>query len=167
MAKRVLIGLFLVSVLFVCIFVAQCLSTSAPLVQWRLAQSVRSLPVAPEGVTLLGRGEGSDSGSDCVAYYVDNIYGTHRPLDEIVYYYQMELGADGWEQQPDHIPNGPEAATFKRRGDEFLHIITSQYVHFDFAVRQVPPERLAQFRTVYILRIVRTCGPGPTELRTP
>jgi len=166
MAKRLVIGLLLVSMLLACIYVVQCLSTSAPAVRWRLARSVRSLPAAPQGVTLLGQGEGDASGSDCVAYYVDEIYGTYKPLDEVVRYYRQKLSEDGWTQFPNYIPDGAVAAEFRRGDDEFLRILTPQYVHFDSAIRKVPPERRTQFETVYILRVVRTCGGGPTELRT-
>jgi len=156
MMKELLATLLLVSTLSGC----------APMVHWRLGQTIKSLPAAPPGVTLLARDEGGASGSDCVAYYVHEIYGTHQPLDDVVRYYQQELGVDKWKQLHDYIPDGPEAAAFQRSGDEFLALLTYKYVGFNSAVRKIPPEKLAQFETVYILRVVRTCGAGPTELYT-
>lgn len=145
------------------LLLASALSGCAPVVRWRLGQTIKSLPAAPPSVTLLAREEGSASGSDCVAYYVHEIYGTNQPLDDVVRYYQQELGADRWKQLHDYIPDGPEAAAFQRGGDEFLGLLTSKYVDFDFAVRNIPFEKLAQFETVYILRVVRTCGRGLSE----
>ena len=114
---------------------------------------------------LLAQNEGSDSGSDCNAYYVERVYGTNRTLQEVARYYEDQLGAEGWTHLPDYISNGPSAAEFRRGQDEYLWVLTSEYVGFVSRVRTVPPERLAQFRTLYILHIGRSCGLGPTELQ--
>ena len=129
----------------------------APAVQWRLAQSVKSLPAAPPTALLLAEREGSQSGSDCNAYNIDQVYGVQHPLGDVVAYYQEKLTMQGWKQLRGESPGGWEAAVFSRQPDEFVSILTERHMDFTYAIQAVEAAQLKGFETAYILRVTRMC----------
>jgi hypothetical protein len=120
-----------------------------------LYQTVNSLPPAPPGVVLLHQREGSRSGSDCYAYYVDQIYGTDQSLADIVPYYQERLAANGWMQTYEYLPERDVAAGFRRGDDESMGIFTNRYRDFDWKAADVPPDKLNQYETVYMMEVLQ------------
>ncbi len=140
-----------------CAPVVRWLSDSAPMIRWKLSQTVRSLPAAPEGTDLLDRGSTSGSGSDCIAYGVVEMYGTDRPFNEVTEYYEQALAAQGWNLLPEG-PSGLDVG-FRRGRDEFLELLAGDWVGpHRWELPNVSDETLVQYDTVYILRVMRTCG---------
>lgn len=158
--KLVLAVLLLVFSWQLCAPAYRFLSGFGMVIRWKLGQTLRSLPAPPEGVTLLARYETDESGSDCSAFGIEEIYGTERPLEDIASYYQAELLADGWRQTYEYTPGEYGVVGFKRGCDEFFEILTSSSLDVRSWVRIPLQERLAQFPTVYLLSVVRTCGAG-------
>lgn len=146
------------SAILTCTVAAKWLSASAPAVRWRLSQTIRSLPAPPGGVELLSRRQVSESGSDCAAFGIEEIYGTEHPLEDIVQYYQQELVANGWTQLYEYRPGQYGAAGFKRGRDELFELLTSSYLDVRSEIKIPLQERLTQFPTVYVLTVTRTCG---------
>ena len=161
--KLLLAALLLILAWRVYIPVSRCLSDFAPVLRWKLHQTHRSLPKAPEGVTLLARYEAPEGGSDCNAFAIEEIYGTERPLENIASYYQSELLADGWTQLYEYRPGQYGVVGFKRGRDEFLELLTSSSLDVRSWIRIPLQERLAQFSTVYVLNVTRTCGLAELE----
>lgn len=140
------------------LLLATILGGCAPLVRQGLTQTLSSLPPAPPGAVLLAEREGSASGSDCVAYYVDQIYGSQQSLDELLMYYDRELIRTGWRltEGSGSDPQVPRGLT--RNKDEHIAILTDKYVYFRSSATSIPPATIGQYATVYILRTTRTCG---------
>ncbi len=140
-----------------CAPVVRWLSDSAPMIRWKLSQTVRSLPAAPEGTDLLDRGDSSDSGSDCNAYCVVEMYGTNRPFNEVKRYYEQALTVQGWNL----LPEGSSGLDigFKRGRDELLELLVGEWLSlYRGRLPDVSDETLARYGTVYILLVTRTCG---------
>jgi len=130
----------------------------APLVRVRLDQTIESLPEKPRETVLLTSERVSASGSDCVAYSVQEVYGTQQPLEMLVDYYQAELEKDGWQKLHGYSPDSDEVAAFRRNNDEYLGIYREDAISVRTTVSQLSREILLPFEDIYVLDITRTCG---------
>jgi hypothetical protein len=92
---------------------------------------------------------------------VYQVYGTDQSLADLVPYYQEKLAARGWTQSREYIPDDDVAIVFNRGKEELIEFFTRKFVAFAVFVREVPPDKLGQYETVYILQVVETQSSCP------
>lgn len=145
------------------------LTACAPVVRHRLQQTIHSLPPAPPEAMLLYTAEGSLSGSDCVAYYIEWLYGSQEPFDIAVRYYRDMLIEQGWESSSAGQTDASELVGFRRGRAEHFGIYSHDYFwtlnEIEIATRggELSQQELDTYPTIFLVQVTRTCGYSEVE----
>jgi hypothetical protein len=106
----------------------------------------------PEDTILVTQKEGIDQGSQdgCYTVYVERLYGTQQPFDQVRLFYEQMLTADGWEKNT--VLSDVTYARFDRT-DGFVLGVYDKETASRISRRQIEDAR-QKYATVYLVSAV-------------